>query len=680
MTSLNGQLSGDPSSSGEIFSLGEGKLKRSWSLDSHGLHTLSLHLAGTALPLSSRAVGKPECSFDGLLDVPRRRSGRFPPLLLRGKTVADVARDVYGDRRRVWTFTWEEPEQQLTFVRTFTTYPGASAYVTQAGIRSESIPQTRDEFRQMLDNVVETIPIDFHAWRATCVAFYGRTDYHNACVRHTEITVDTTSPVELTGNLLFLEHPTEDIGLFVLHEAPPEGECRPETTCTFRLLPDGLQVMGWGMHHRDVLPHRMRWSYCTAVGAFSGGLPGAREELRRLLKIRYPNRENDLTVVANPWGDGGCYEKFCETYLLDEISAAAEIGASHYQIDDGWQSGRELARLTNDNWARPRSFWDIDSTKFPEGFARIKALADTVGVNLALWFAPDVARGYRNWEEERDILVALAEKYDIGLIKLDGVRLYTKDAEENLIALMEGVIEATEGRTRFNLDVTNGLRLGFFANLRFGSLFLENRYVTGAPSDTRTYTPWRVLRSLWQLAHYLPAERIQIEFANLAEAKRNNRISWDMSSANSAPNCSWDYVAAITLMASPLCWLSPSGVPPEARPEIKRMMDLHRHILPELNKGQIVPVGDEPSGTGITGFQCHDPDVPNRGLLLLFREDTLKTGAVVSLRGCGHAAGVLRLSCLSHSEDKRKYELNDGVVTVELEEKMSFRLFRYEAS
>jgi hypothetical protein len=141
---------------------------------------------------------------------------------------------------------------------------------------------------------------------------------------------------------------------------------------------------------------------------------------------RFPLHPTEQAVVANPWGDGRCYERFSEAFLLDELRGAAAVGATHYQIDDGWQAGGILADLTLNNKARPRSYWDIDAEKFPQGFKPLMERVRECGVQLALWFGPDMPRQYRNWEEERDLLLEMYRQYNIRLVKIDGVRLFTK--------------------------------------------------------------------------------------------------------------------------------------------------------------------------------------------------------------------------------------------------------------
>jgi hypothetical protein len=618
--------------------------------------------------------------YDGVLCLPRRRGGLFPPLRVGETTVRSLAAGVLDPERIQADVSWLEPVQGAVLRRRWTLIPGTDAVVMRASIRSQSVPQALDCWKSSFDNVVETIPLDFRGWEVTSIRFRGRTDLHNDYVTEVTQPVPSESGVEiaLTGNLLILER-SDGAGLFVLHESPPEDERRPEVDATFRVGPDGVRVMGWGVRPEDVNPERERWSYPVAVGVFSSG--GALISVRRYLKARFPVHPLDMAVVANPWGDGHCYEKFSEAFVMAELEGTARIGATHYQIDDGWQAGGTLPDLTCNNMARTRDYWDIDSRKFPQGFGPLADTAAQHGVGLALWFAPDVARGYRNWQEDRDILLEMHRQYGIDLVKLDGVRIYTKDAEEGLLNLLEGVVAGSEGKVRFNMDVTNGLRLGYFTSMRFGTIFVENRYVTGRQSAERTYYPWRVLRNLWRSSLYLPPERLQFEFANLVEAVANENMQWDGDSLLTPFNCSWEYIAAVPMMAAPLCWLEPSSLPADVQDRVRGVLELHRAIAPDLMRGYTFPVGEEPSGHSWTGFDCVDPEDTARGILAVYREDTDDASVSLRLAGVDRAGDTVRLRCLSHAEPERSVGLDgEGGIPVAIDQRNDYRVYRYELS
>ena len=649
-----------------------GLLERECAVVPEGLATTSLRLAGQPLEIVERAL--PECIYDGLLTVPRRRDGIIPPLDFQGACIEERASTSFENAHAHASLRWTEWRQHLQLVRCWTVYPGIDAMVTHAEIASESLPQTLDEFDHDFHNVVEALPIALVGWKVTAVSFFGRTDYHNTYTSEEEHLIGEDTDLELTGSLLFLAAPDGQNGLFILHEAPPENERRPECSHTFHINARGVEAIGWGIGANEILPDRLRRSYSVAVGAYTGGENGRMIALRTYLKARFPIHENDLSIVVNPWGDGKCYEHFSEAFLLEELTATGEIGATHYQIDDGWQAGGMLAELTCNNAARPREYWDIDPVKFPNGFEPLVERARQAGVGLALWFAPDVARGYRNWEEERDILLDMHRRYGIELVKIDGIRLYSKDAEENLIRLLTSVSEGSEGRMRFNLDVTNGLRLGHFTNQRFGTIFVENRYLIRKTDAQRVYYPWRVLKNLWEIARYVPPERVQFEFANLILGAKNTEIPWDPTSLLTPHNCSWEYVAAVPLMAGPLCWLEPSSLPADTKAAIRKVLDLHRAIAPELGRGCTLPIGQRPDGHSWTGFHCFDPQTPESGLLAVYREDADSADSTFDLANL--PAGELTFTCLSHPAAQLPERTSNGL-RFQIESRNAFRLYRY---
>ena len=654
--------------------------ERHWRFGPKGAVTCHMAVAGHTFSMAENGRELPDCVYDGLLSIPRRAGDQHPDLTLVDATVEERDADAFESVHHHVTAEWHEPCQNLRLVRKWSVYPSVAAAVSHAEIQSESRPQALDEWKVSFDNVVDRVPVCLAKWRVTAVRFYGRTDYHNEYVVEEERVVSANDePVGLQGNLLFLVAPDGRYGLFILHEAPPENEKRPECDATFRVGPHGVEVLGWGIRPEEVAHDRLRRSYSVAVGGWSGGEHERLVALRRYLKTRFPARSTERAVVANPWGDGHCHERFSEQFLLAEIEAAGEVGATHYQIDDGWQAGGVLSDLTRNNMARPPDYWEIHPEKLPNGFAPLVEQGRKSGVELALWFAPDVARGYRNWEEDRDILLRMHRRYGINLIKLDGVRLYTKSDEEGLMNLLTGVITESGGQVRFNLDVTNGMRLGYFVNQRFGTIFVENRYVIGKPSSDRTYYPWRVLRNLWRLARYVPPEKLQFEFANLHEAAQNEAMEWDRQASTTPFNCSWEYAAAVTLMAAPLCWLQPSRLPPETRPAIRRIVELQREIAPELAANFTFPVGDEPDGHRWTGFLSHPPDRPEEGIVVVYREDSPEQEQTLPLPGLGAArGGELHLACLSHREPPFERELDgNGGVRFGVPQRMDYRLYRY---
>lgn len=649
----------------EGLHLAAGRWRRQLSFTPHGASTHAIAFEEFALPLAAAATAEPECIYDGLSRLAYlRRQDPWVPLSVASREQDDV----HGVR-----VTWRDEKQGLRLTREWRVLPETETWVTRASVMSEAAPEV--EFgRADYFNVVETLPLDLSNWRARAVRFYGDTDHHNELVAVEEFVIEPDSePRGLRGNLLFLDAPDGAYGVFLLHEAPPENEKRIECECDFLVGPNGVRVLGWGIPPHEVLPDRERFSYSVATGFYEGGATGGDEALRRYLKARFPLRAPERAIVANPWGDRRCYEKLSEAFVLEELEACAELGITHYQIDDGWEAGGVLPDICVHNWARERSFWDINPQKFPRGFAPLAERAQELGVQLALWFAPDCNRHYRNWSEDRDILLDFHRRYGINLIKIDAVWLRTKEAEENLYLLLGEVERESGGKVRFNLDVTAGRRLGYFANMEMGSLFIENRYVTTGWTHN-TYQPHKTLRNFWMLARYVPPEKTQFEVPNIANIIARLR---DESDPLNPVHYSWDYIAAIVLFSSPLIWCEPSGLPAEARVSWKKMLGLHHAIRDELARGYTFPIGQEPSGRSWTGFQSYEIESPHTGLLLVFREATESASYAFTLNHMTPNARV-RLRCLSHDEPEFIATADAaGGLELHIATQRDFRLYRY---
>ncbi len=656
-----------------VFSVSAGAWHRAWRLTPQGALTAGIGVADWAPDLAGvRELS--ECYYQGLLRLDMHRPAPvFPELRLQGDLTAIRLPPRCGEGAcEMLAAEWVEPRQGVWIRREWRVYPGTDAVAAVVEIAADSAPQL-DFGRGDYLNVLDALPLNLRGWDALAVAFFGRTDYTNELVRPAARRIDDgMAPFFMEGNLLFLEPPGGGRGIFILHEGPPPDEKRPECAAAFRIGPDGVQILGWGMAPQEVLPDRCRRSYTAASGGYLGGELARLGAVRAYLQARYPADASRPATVANPWGDGQCYKNLGEAFLLRELDACAEMGLGYYQVDDGWQAGGVLADLSIHNLAAPVDYWDVHAGKFPRGFQPLADRAAAAGVRLSLWFAPDANRHYRTWQAERDLLLRFHREYGIDLFKIDAVKLPTREAEENLTALLEGVMLGSNGRVRFNMDVTNGRRMGYFASLRFGDIFVENRYLRPGKAQTaNTYVPWRVLRNLWELARYLPPARLQFEFPN--RNKPSLADAAGISTALELRECRDDYLAAITLPAAPLCWGEPSGFPETARAGIGKIMQLHQRWRRAWSDACVLPIGDAPTGHAWTGFQFLCPSTPGNGWLMIFREDTAEDRH--EFRPWSWPEGA-RLECLTHPEhpfDPR----SAGGVCLRIPRPNDYRLYKY---
>ncbi|MCK5843880.1 MAG: alpha-galactosidase, partial [Victivallales bacterium] len=369
------------------------------------------------------------------------------------------------------------------------------------------------------------------------------------------------------------------------------------------------------------------------------------------------------------WGVGNFPKLLNEKFLIDEIKASAAVGATHYQIDDGWQAGGGLREISLNNRHVTPEFWKVSEKRLPEGFKNIDNEARKAGVELALWFAPSFNQEYRDWKEAADILTHFHRKHNIRMFKIDAVKIRTKTAEDNLRGMCEHLRDISKGEITFNFDTTNGQRPGYLMFLEYGNIFLENRYVHGAGIG---YHPEDTLNNLWSLSRYLRTQTLQIEIPSHDDVNKEFYKSKDRLSPDLYPA---DYWAAIALFANPLLWLAPSKVSDALVCNYRKIIDLHLEHREAIFKGEISPVGLEPNGSEITGFISHNYTGAS-GYLLLFREIRATESAELSinrLKGMRFKTIHATCDCSISSDDKSH-------LIVRMMEPTSFALFQYESS
>ncbi|MCF6176537.1 MAG: alpha-galactosidase [Victivallaceae bacterium] len=513
--------------------------------------------------------------------------------------------------------TMTENIQSITFVRSYLIFSDMPIIAVENSIRSnvssniywshrDGLNDKRNYPPEFLESSADTIRLNKDITPVKAVEFQGRTDYTNDLVIEHMLAVG-----DINGNLLFCEN--SDSGMFLLQEAPPSSERRDFEAHDFRVTEDNMLFScGWGIAPEELIPGKSFTSYRHLVGFYAKG-----EEqliLKRYLKQRFPqNPDKDFSIMVNPWGIGGFPELVNEQFILEEIKTSAAIGATHYQVDDGWQTGRALQEIVLNNRCVTPEFWTVSKPHLPHGFKNIHDASLKHGIELALWVAPSCNQEYRDWESMADILFGFYQQYGIRMFKIDAVMIRTKLAEENLEHLVKTLRERSAGKIIFNFDTTNGQRPGYFMFLEYGNIFLENRYVYGAGIG---YHPEDTLNNLWTLSKYTRTQTLQIEIpahedVNHTFYSARSRMQPDLYSA--------EYWAAIALFANPLLWLAPSAISEQLIETYRKMMDLHLKYRERIFAGDIFPVGQEPNGSAITGFISHN-DTEDSGMLLLFRE------------------------------------------------------------
>ena len=566
-----------------------------------------------------------------------------------------------------------EPCGETRYRRTFFLYPGVAAIGVQMAVLSPVMPVTYWAYREIprpgydpaaREGCVDSLKLPFAA-STRAIEFFGRTDITD------KLYDEHLGAGYLNGNILIAEA-KEGFGIALLQEAPPSTERRDLEKHDFRVVASEerteLYSCCWGIPPNEITGERYLKSYRHVLIAFKDKSK-VEHAIKGYLKARFPMDEHCGKVVVNPWGCGLFPELVCEDFLKAEIAASPKLDADYYQVDDSWQAGKALARLTRANQHITPAFWEV-SENLHGTFKPICETARKAKMKLGLWIAPSCNCEYRDWRETAAIICRMHDKYGFDLIKIDAVRCPTHLAEENLEALLKSVRERTQGKVYFNLDTTNGQRPGYFLFLEYGNIFLENRYVCRLWG--LGYHPDKTLRSLWQLSRYMRPQFLQIEVpypGDINDEFYRNRPRPDTYSP--------EYWAAISLFASPLLWLAPSRCNKEFADVVSKVMKLHHRIWPDLAESEIFSIGQCPDGKAITGFQAHQ-EATGHGYLLCFRQQDCPYTSLESQLPCP-ILGKLSVVKGFGAAAEVAVSLNDAgdQVEVRLPSAASFCLLRY---
>ncbi len=515
--------------------------------------------------------------------------------------------------------------------------------------------------------VLDMVALPGRHWKMKTVKFFDITDRYNTL---------TTETSELlyrrnihTGNLATLENLVDGSRFFMLKEAPSFYSQLAYPGADFVTDMGTIQAIGIGVDSADVEGDQWVQGY----GCVSGF--GGFSELEMLTALRtyqkniFPGYASyEPIVITNTWGDRGQDTKIGETFLVGEIEAAQKLGTNYLQIDDGWQAGRSGNSAFEGGsfegiW-RGREFWEVSPEKFPNGFSPVAKAAEKAGINLSIWFNPDSKQSYLNWKKDAGVLLDFYNDYGIRIFKIDGLRIGNKTAEERLRKMFDYIYDNSSGEISYDLDVTASKRFGYHYFNEYGVYWVSNRY-----TDWRNYYPYTVLRNLWMLSRYVPAEKLQFPFLNIW---RNKDVYPNDPFAPSTVG--FDYAFATVMAGQPMGFFETSGLPEQAF-KIKDLIKTYMSVQKDFHSGTILPIGEEPSGRSWTGFQSITGDTG--GYLLVFRElnrddeTEIKTWLPAGKK-------VILKKIAGDGENFSVIPDSEGKIKVHLPESDSWGLFSYE--
>ncbi|GAA4306227.1 hypothetical protein GCM10023143_12020 [Compostibacter hankyongensis] len=502
-------------------------------------------------------------------------------------------------------------------------------------------------------------------WSMSVVQFRDQTDHHDNLIKEEEF-IPYTAREHYTGNLLLANNLDDGMSFFILKEAPNANSQVNYPGYDYTVSNTAITIPCAGFEETSIAGNWIKgYTITTGIGnSKTGNLLSLRQYLQN--SILYDPSRYEM-IMSNTWGDRGQDGKISESFILKELKSAKKLGITHLQIDDGWQQG-----LSQNSASKAGSLWDAwtpdnwlpNKDRFPNGLNKVIQSAKENNIKLGLWFNPSSKNNYANWERDADILINLYKTDSIQYFKIDGVIIPNKEAEINFERFLKKVKEKTGGRVFFNLDLTAGIRGGYFMFRNAGNLFLENRY-----SDFGNYIPFHTLRNLWMLSKYFPPQMLQVEFLN----KWRNENKYSPGNRFSPIHYRFEYLFAIAMMAQPLAWMETSNLPQEAfdcAPLIKQ----YKNVMADIHAGMIMPIGNCPDGISWTGFQSIKD---NGGYLLIFRESGNRSKEVFNLYQT-HGRKLAFEKVLGNTQTSICRFIDNGKIEITLPDKNSFVMYKYE--
>lgn len=657
-----------------ILVISNDRIRRVWKWNDGRIATVSIDdlLRGVSVQ-SDGAV--PDVSIPGITDGPlvsaSFSSTEHAATNLLPRHREAVVETVYekGSLRQVFRLFENSPAIEMTLWMRSVSGLGSSDTAcssARGAVEDPTLLKSGAASVPMLDR----LPLDGVHWTALSVEFHDATDHCNNLVEEHPVRLYRADTF-LSGNLLFLAPlKTTSPNLFVVKESPGGAAQLDWCGHDFRVRIGAAEVHGCGFTDEEI----DGWvrGYSCAVGV------SGRSETERLVALRLyqkclrkmdPVRDN--MVMMNTWGDRARDGRLCESFALGEIAVARQLGITHFQLDDGWQKGLSHNSAFQGgsfpDLARMPDFWEPHPERFPNGLAPVVECGRQQGVTICLWFNPSSANDYAAWQQDADVMISLYRKFGLTVFKIDGVTVESKRGEIRLRKMFDAVVEASGGEVVFNLDVTAGRRFGFHYFGEYGNLFMENRY-----TDWGNWYPSWTFRNLWDLAKYVPPERIQAEFLN--NARNGDKYADDDELA--PKNVPFDTALAMTLAAQPLAWFEGTGLVRNAQFDTaKRVLEIYSGFSQAFHAGVVLPIGEEPGGRSVSGFQSLDDE--GRGWIILVREATAEPEANVRVHASPGTTLTL-VSLLDSSESIKRTVDRDGCLRLSLPGQWTYGIWRVE--
>jgi alpha-galactosidase len=496
--------------------------------------------------------------------------------------------------------------------------------------------------------------------RLTQVVLTDGTDHRNELVQELDWLLHPSERnLSLQGNLFAVEDMADRSGKVLVKRAPLPGARPVPLACDLRVTPG----KGGGFDFA-LMEEKGAGADAWVVLEYGGGRLGrtqALHEWQRGLRPRTPSHACPRLLV-NTWGDRSRDTRMQDAFIEAEIDAVGRLGGDVLQLDDGWQTGttsnsayaKERGGVWEGFWNADPRFWEPHPERFRKGLGPIVARAKEKGIRIGLWFSPDSWNDFANWRKDADRILELVSTLGIHHFKIDGVKAPTALALANLAKFFKTVLDGSRGEVAFDLDITAGVRPGYFGAMEVGPLFVENRY-----TDWHNYWPHQTLRNLWKLSRWVDPRRLRMEFLN------NTRNLEKYPDDPLAP-VNYDPAAlfATVMCCNPLGWFEASNLPGPYMEKVSGLVKTWKAHREDLFAGTILPIGEEPDGYAYTGFLALSDD-RRHGYLLAFRElhpldqAVLRVPEIV-LEGCDWEVLASR-GAVSSREDTLEVKIPDSL-------------------
>jgi len=638
---------------GKVLTIGTGKMQRRWRMTEKGLVTIGLLDSNSEKQWVTNEPGM-RCDWD---------IGGMDTAVLTGIEAVIDDDDGFANKHLKITSTFQYDHISVT--HTVWAYPDAPGLRTQiaiAGGNGRRENSKRFE-RDRTDSLCFASPFD----RITAFGYRQgqKTNMRNPILREESLpwrnqTIEWPNGLVLQG---------ADGGVVLIKESHKHIQLSKQTddlTGVYTVNKNRLVMTGIG-YTPDKLSATPMACWANWVIVYTGETEDAQLALKRFDRIRYPvHPKRGVFMMANTWGSEDkrdeCLYAAREENVLRELDSAADLGIDVVQIDDGWQKNDWTPAARAEQVQRKggivKKFGNYPV--YPDGFAKVRAKADELKVQLGLWAA---------WWIPLDKLKMNYADGDFKYFKLDFADLKDKLQVDALLDKARELIKHSGYTARVNWDVTEiPPRFGYYYGREVGTIYLANRKTLTARAVVQ-YIPSEILRNGWMIAKYGNLNQFQMTIGNIDRRDKNTTYAPNITAYDHP------YLAGIALMSSPIFFQETRYYSDAARAKLRPVLATYRRHRRKMYEGYVFPIGDVPNDKSWTGFQNHLVG-QNEGFLTLFREMANESSSQ-RIRLHFIAGTKLHLEDLM-SGAKQTLDVDEkGGVTFRIPKKADWRFYRY---